>query len=138
MPDGAWWVVQTEPQRERLVEAHLQQDGYSPYLPRIQAHRSTRIAPLFPGYIFVAACPSWYPIRATRGVRNLLMTAEAKPARLPHAVISEIRSRERNGLIRLPPAPRYRRGQRVEIMRGPFETKTAFTSAWAAGNVSGC
>ena len=40
------------------------------------------------------------------------------PARVPDAVIAEIRSRERNGLVELP--SRLRRGARVKVRSGPF------------------
>lgn len=125
MPDGAWYVVQTEPQRERMVEAGLLQDGYEPYLPRIQRDRLSRIVPLFPSYLFVAVSPHWWPIQNMRGVRKLLKNGGDRPAELPDAVIAEIRSRERNGLVRLPRPPQYRRGQSVNIIRGPFADRTA-------------
>jgi transcriptional antiterminator RfaH len=42
----------------------------------------------------------------------------AAPARVPDAVIAEIRSRERGGLVELP--PRFRRGDRVRVLNGPL------------------
>jgi transcription antitermination factor NusG len=45
----------------------------------------------------------------------------AVPARVPDAVIDEIRSRERGGLIELPEPPTVRLGDAVRILRGPFE-----------------
>jgi len=44
---------------------------------------------------------------------------------VPDAVIDEIRSRERGGLIELPKPPRARPGDAVRILRGPFEGKLA-------------
>ena len=47
----------------------------------------------------------------------------AVPARVPDAVIDEIRSRECRGLIELPKPPLARPGDAVRILRGPFEGK---------------
>ena len=53
------------------------------------------------------------------------MSDANSPAKLPTQIVSEIRSREgRNGLVRLPEAPRYRNGDRVGIVRGLFKGKT--------------
>jgi len=43
-----------------------------------------------------------------------------QPARVPDKVIAELKGRERNGLVELPPLPRLKRGDRVLIRRGPF------------------
>jgi transcriptional antiterminator RfaH len=42
------------------------------------------------------------------------------PARVPDAVINELRSRERDGLIELPKAPGLQPGDRVRITSGAF------------------
>jgi hypothetical protein len=44
-----------------------------------------------------------------------------QPARAPdNKVIAELKGRERNGLVELPPPPRLKRGDRVLVRRGPF------------------
>jgi hypothetical protein len=45
------------------------------------------------------------------------------PAKVPEAVIAEIRSREREGAIELP--PKVRLGDRVRVLRGPFRDHLA-------------
>jgi transcriptional antiterminator RfaH len=35
-------------------------------------------------------------------------------------IVAAIRSRERNGLVELPKPPRLKRGDRVQIVQGPF------------------
>jgi transcriptional antiterminator RfaH len=47
----------------------------------------------------------------------------ATPAKVPDAVIAEIRSRERKGAITLP--PQLRAGDRVRLLRGPFRDQFA-------------
>jgi len=45
----------------------------------------------------------------------------AAPARVPDVVIAEIRSRERGGLIELPKRALARPGDRLRVLRGPFQ-----------------
>jgi hypothetical protein len=47
----------------------------------------------------------------------------ATPAKVPDAVIAEIRSRERKGASTLP--PQLRAGYRVCVLRGPFRDQLA-------------
>ena len=55
---------------------------------------------------------------------NLIMDG-VQPARVPDAVIAEIRSRERNGLIELPKPRGLQRGDHVRVVGGPFSGKLA-------------
>jgi hypothetical protein len=56
---------------------------------------------LFPGYAFVLIELQWHAARWDPGTCGLIMDG-AQPARVPDAVIGEIRSRERGGLVELP------------------------------------
>ena len=49
------------------------------------------------------------------------MLAGERPAVVPDAVIAEIRSRERDGLIELPKPPGFKRGYCVRIVAGAFD-----------------
>jgi transcriptional antiterminator RfaH len=121
-----WAAAQLQPQRERLAQHCLTLNGYETYLPRL---REVRVShgrkvevrpPLFPGYCFVAITLQWHAARWTAGVIRLVMDGMV-PAGVPDAVIDEIRSRERGGLIELPKPPTVRPGDAVRILRGPFE-----------------
>src|SRR5262249_51661296 len=125
-----WAAAQLQPQRERLAQHCLTLAGYETYLPRL---REVRVShgrkvevrpPLFPGYCFVAITRHGRTARYSVGVARLVMDGMA-PARAPDAVIDEIRSRERGGLIELPKPPRARPGDAVCILRGPFEGRLA-------------
>ena len=113
-----WWVVQCEAQREHTVCALLARARYQTYNPRIK-HRS-RIAPLFPSYVFVRVADQFYPVRWTAHVIRLLMSGD-RPAQLPEAVIAGIRKRESGGFVKLPQPPQLRKGQHVRVIRGSFE-----------------
>ena len=51
--------------------------------------------------------------------------ADATPARVPDTVIDGLRASERDGLIDLPRPPRFARGDKVRITRGPFREHLA-------------
>jgi transcriptional antiterminator RfaH len=99
--------------------------GYTTYLPRLRQHRVSRgrrlesTPALFPGYCFVLIQMQWHAARWAPGVTRIVLDG-ATPAKVPDAVIAEIRSRERGGL----PA-KLRRGDAVRVLRGPFEGRLA-------------
>src|SRR5215510_9998156 len=113
-----WAVVQCETQREHAVRLLLMRAGYETYLPRIRARN--RITPLFAGYLFVRLSRwRWYFVMWTPHVIRLLMSGD-QPAQLPEEIVTQIRKREHNGLVRLP-IRRLRKGERIRIVRGNFE-----------------
>src|SRR5262249_32258163 len=115
---------------EALATHCLALAGFTVYTPRRREHRVLRgrrvevNPPLFPGYAFVAITLQWHAARWSAGVVRLVMDGAA-PARVPDAVIDEIRSREVRGLIELPKPPRVRSGDAVRILHGPFEGRLA-------------
>jgi len=86
------------------------------------AHRFALAKPLFPSYLFVGIESRWRPLLSTFGVAGVIMAGES-PGIVPPAVIEQLRSRlDIDGLVRL---PKRQRGDRVQIMRGPFAKRTA-------------
>jgi transcription antitermination factor NusG len=75
--------------------------------------------PLFINYVFVRAGLQWSGVRWCMGVLDLIM-GDGGPACVSDAVVNEIRSRERNGVVRLPERPSPRPGDPVRIWRGPL------------------
>jgi transcriptional antiterminator RfaH len=124
-----WAVARLQTHRERLALHCLGLAGYVTYVPRIRARRViggrkvSEAAPLFPGYCFLTIELQWHVARWAPGVINLIMDGE-RPARVPDQVISELRGRERGGLITLPtkppPGPPFVPGDRLRIRSGPF------------------
>jgi transcriptional antiterminator RfaH len=76
---------------------------------------------LFPSYIFVLIVAQWHAARWAPGVIRLVMAGDAKPARVPDAIIAEIKARERDGLIELPKPPGLQRGDAVRVVLGPLQ-----------------
>jgi transcription antitermination factor NusG len=109
-----WCAARLMPKREAVATQCLTLAGFEIYLPRLREHRVVRnrrvevSPPLFPGYLFVAIVLQWHGARWCPGILNLLMDGD-RPARVPDAVITELRGRERNGLVELARPPRFRR-----------------------------
>jgi transcriptional antiterminator RfaH len=120
-----WACAQLQPARERLALHTLALAGYVTYLPRLRQHRVSRgrrieaTPALFPGYAFVLVELQWHTARWAPGVVRIVLDGAA-PARVPDAVIAEIRSRERGGLVELPRLPRFKPGDRVRVLHGPL------------------
>jgi transcriptional antiterminator RfaH len=115
-----WAVAQLQPQRERFALNMLARADFQVYAPRLREWRGQRQRELalFPGYAFVLVQLQWYAARWCPGVVRLVMDG-LQPAKVPDAVIEEIRGRERNGAVELPKR-RLQYGDRVKILAGPF------------------
>jgi transcriptional antiterminator RfaH len=112
--------------REALALHCLGLAGYATYCPRLRTQRISHgrrieVRPLlFPGYAFVWIELQWHAARWAPGTLGLIMNGSG-PARVPDAVIAEIRSREREGLIELPKPPGLQRGDAVRVIHGPLQ-----------------
>ena len=74
---------------------------------------------LFPGYLFVLIELQWHTARWAPGVVRLVMNGVG-PAAVPEGVIMALKARETGGLIDLPRPPKFRPGDRLRVMHGPF------------------
>src|SRR5262249_56724596 len=125
-----WACAQLQPQRERLAQHCLTLAGYETYAPRLRerhiayGRKVIRTPLLFPGYLFVLIELQWSQARWSPGVARIVMDGMA-PARVPDAVISQIRARERGGLLQLPKPPRPRPGHAATSVRAPFQHHVA-------------
>ena len=133
-----WCAARLMPKREAVATECLRLAGFQTYLPRLREHRVVRgrrvevSPPLFVGYLFIAIVSRWYDARWCPGVASLIMNGTG-PARVPDSIISEIRSRERNGLVELAKPPRFRCGDRVRIVQGPFRQHLALFDGMRPG-----
>jgi transcription antitermination factor NusG len=110
--ENYWCAARLMSRREAYATHCLGVAGFQTYLPRLRENRTIRgrrvdtTPVLFPGYCFVLITLQWHAARWCPGVVTLIMAGDGCPARVPDRVITEIRSRERNGLIELPKPPR--------------------------------
>jgi transcriptional antiterminator RfaH len=115
---GYWAVVQTESQREPMVRMLLMKARFETYAPRIKIRN--RIAFLFPAYIFVQIIDQFYPVMWTPHVVRVLMSGE-RPARVPIAILEDIRKQEKGGFVRIPSRQTMlKNGDNVRISSGSF------------------
>jgi transcriptional antiterminator RfaH len=116
-----WACALTEAHRERTAVKFLAMAGYEVYCPWLGG-KKRNIVPLFPGYCFILITDrGWWTARWAIAVRNIVRAhAGSEPAHVPDRIITELRSREKNGLIQLPRKPGLRRGDQVRITAGPF------------------
>src|SRR5262249_36372073 len=125
---------QIEQCRDRLAWHCLTLAGYKIYQPLLRENRRSHgrkiiaTPPLFPGYLFVWVVQGWWDARWAAGVRQLVMDGE-RPARVPDAVIAEIRSRERNGFVELPRPRGLVPGMRVRVVSGPLSAQIGLLGA---------
>jgi transcription antitermination factor NusG len=124
----AWYVLQTNRNKERLAQHALGQRAVTTYLPLIvqwpRPSVGSAIAPMFPGYLFVhlsvddCARTSWTP-----GVKAFVSFGGG-PVPIEPAVIEFLRDREGpDHLIRCgAPLPG---DTEVRIVNGPFRGLTA-------------
>jgi transcription antitermination factor NusG len=125
-----WSVVQTESRREQVAADFLNRDAFEIYYPKIlipnNANTRERVAPLFPGYLFVEIVDHWWSVRWTTGVMRLLMMND-QPAKVRPELLTAIHACEVDGVVRLPeqnPKSRSRAlacGDEVRVVRGSFE-----------------
>jgi transcriptional antiterminator RfaH len=121
-----WYSVYSKPQKERFAQIHLQSKGVEVFLPQLVMPRSSiasrRVVPLFPSYLFVridilsgeSAYVVWSP-----GVKYLV-SFNGVPPSIDDDVIQFLKDRaDSSGQIQA--SSNLTRGQRVRVIRGPFE-----------------
>jgi transcriptional antiterminator RfaH len=133
-PAPYWACARLEFNHERLGLDSLTRGGFQPYYPRVREHRRLRtgrkiiVTPaLFFGYVFITIRLQFHAARRSPGVGGLIMDGTT-PAKVPAAVIDDLRSREINGLIELSPPARFEPGDTVRITAGAFAGLTGLVA----------
>jgi len=119
-----WYAIQHKPaQGDRALE-NLQNQGARCFYPKVTVERirtgkrTTRLEPLFPGYLFINIDPSdplWGKLRSTRGVLRVVGFG-GKPVPVPDEVIEYIY----DGLTAVEQQGGLKKGEKVQINEGPF------------------
>lgn len=142
MSERRWYVVKTLPRRELFAAQHLENQGFTTFLPKqvktVRHARQVRtgLAAFFPGYLFVEMDierERWRSINGTRGVSHLVTQAE-RPIPAPTGVVEDIRAAcDHRGV--LVEGPWLKVGQEVRITHGPFVDHVAIIERF--GNADG-
>ena len=120
-----WLVLRTKSRQENAVEGWLRQKAINSFLPvhNVPGRRKDRKVvlevPLFPGYVFVQPrADQFEKIRYIPGSCGLVFSGNG-PAAMPEGDMEAVKILVRSGAA-LAPNPRLIRGQRVQVMSGPF------------------
>jgi len=121
-----WACAQVAPQQERAAQHFLQLRGFESYCPRLRVTRRQHgrkielRPPLFVSYLFIwIVAGRWWDARWCPYVSRIILNG-AQPAVVPDGVISEIKARERGGLVELPKREEFRMGEAVRVTHGPL------------------
>lgn len=122
-----WFAVNVRPKAERVAVANLDRQGFRHFLPQqrktIRHARQFRtvLAPLFPGYLFVAldlGHERWRAINGTFGVVSLVRTGD-EPRPVPAGIVETLMELSQGDSV-----VRFERqlevGQRIKMIAGPF------------------
>ena len=101
----SWHILTVEPMRETTAAAHLIARRFGVYLPTVPILRlgrggrisMARLAPMFPGYLFVFVwdvARHWGRMRALPGVRNLMLQGDGAPAVISDHLINAVQVTE--------------------------------------------
>jgi transcriptional antiterminator RfaH len=127
-----WTVAIAQPNRERTALVHLERQGYRTYCPltrrqRIKQGRKVEVQfPLFPRYLFVEIEDArWWSLRNTRGLASIIIdNATEQPVRVRDNVLDAVKRIEAE-LKEQREEPRFKRGQKVVMIDGPFAGHSA-------------
>lgn len=122
-----WYVIQTKPQNEHRVEAHLLNQGIETFLPLCASYHSCKgmvvkkITPFFPSYLFArfALEHDYHRVKWTRGVKKVLGFGNG-PLPISEKIVLGIKERVgEDNLIKW--AEDWQEGDLVEVISGPFQ-----------------
>src|SRR5262249_37521408 len=124
------------PRRERLAWRCLGLAGYEIYEPLLRERRRRRdrhrrvigMRPLVPGSLCGGVVLGWGHPRWSRGGVGLFVVG-LLAARVPDAVITESRARERGGFGQLPKVNGLKPGMRVKVLQGPLQDHIGLLAA---------
>lgn len=122
-----WFLAQFKPNSHNIAERNLVRQGFRTFLPlqeetkRARGKFTTRLRPLFPGYIFVALNVlhgGWRAVNSTYGITRLVSLGN-EPTPVPLDLVSQLMLRcDREGKL-LPPRL-LKPGDEVTVTKGPF------------------
>jgi len=122
-----WFLAQLKPNGAQIANRNLMRQGFKTFLPmqeetqRSKGKFTTRLRPLFPGYIFVAfdvARGLWHSVNSTQGITKLVSFGKA-PAQVPSDLVTQLMLRCDASNRILPPSD-LKQGDRVRLNTGPF------------------
>jgi transcriptional antiterminator RfaH len=122
-----WFIGIYQPGRWVLAKRELEKQEFETYMPIYVSEwkRIPKVSPFLPGYIFIRMDSDhqrWRSILSTFGMRSILCT-DSRPHPVADWIIDDIRSREVNELVQLPPPLRckFKKGDKVQMKNSPLQ-----------------
>ena len=127
-----WYLLSTKPRSEKTACDNLNNQGHETFLPTLT--HANKLAPLFPGYIFVKPRPgaSYVSIKSTRGVKQFIKFGDIFPG-ISESLIEFLRTRIEQFETLAMHQKKYRKGQIVYVENGPFKNFEAVFDAYDKG-----
>ena len=122
-----WFILQFKANSQYQAKKNLNRQGFETFLPlyNLTSRKTSRFIntsrPLFPGYMFIKfdrTKSEWHKINNTYGVSRLV-TFNSILKSIPTEVIESLMARC-NLLGELLPVKMLKRGDQVQVLRGPF------------------
>jgi transcriptional antiterminator RfaH len=122
-----WFILQFKPNSHHQAIKNLTRQGFETFLPlndttsRKLSRFVSATKPLFPGYMFIRferAETDWHKINNTYGVSRLI-TFNSSLKSIPSTFIDTLMKRS-DSSGKLIPIAKMQKGDKVEILKGPF------------------
>jgi len=124
-----WFVLCAHQGQEKLARRELEHQQFEVYLPMCLFGRGRKpvIKPFLLSYVFVGLdlddrSTRWRAVFSTRGVRSVICSGD-RPQPVHDYIIEEIKAREVDGLVQLPPRVqcKFKQGEAVRIKGNPID-----------------
>ena len=128
------YVVQTHPCSEVIAKVSLEARGFEIFLPtvceeirtgRMRERRTSTIAPLFPGYLFVRMDLNMFElsqVKSAKGVKCILGVDSSRPTPLPLGAVADLQARYQAGeFAKRVSTYRVSAGDRLTVTSGAFQ-----------------
>jgi len=127
-----WYLLSTKSRSEKTACDNLNNQGHETFLPTLT--HANKLAPLFPGYIFVKPRPgaSYVSIKSTRGVKQFIKFGDIFPG-ISESLIEFLRARIEHFETLAMNQMKYQKGQIVYVENGPFKNFEAVFDAYDKG-----
>ena len=132
-----WFILQFKPNAHYQANKNLIQQGFETFLPLhdTTSRNASRFInanrPLFPGYMFITfdrKRSKWHKINNTYGVSRLItFNSILKP--IPTTFVNNLMKRY-DLLGNLLPVKKYKKGDQVKVLNGPFANFIATVEAY--------
>jgi transcription antitermination factor NusG len=127
-----WTAAQIKSDQVKRAVWHIQRQQFEVYLPLCRvSRRSTRVVPVFVGYLFVRVVDRWHCLNGTYGVIRVVCSGGV-PAVVREHEIARMRDQEdKSGIIVLP-LTKFQPGEKVRVTRGPLAERAGIYAGMSA------